>query len=224
MAQPNPSVKRLLIGKANGQIVAVTAAASFVVVFCLIASFTLFGQLGYQNKVIGKKKDALNQIRVDLKSVDSLVTSYKAFVQTSTNIIGGVPGGTGSKDGDNAKIVLDALPSKYDFPALATSLDTILTAQNVQIQSISGVDDEVVQSASGTSSSPQTVPMPFEVTVSGDYAAVKNVVNAFNRSIRPMQIQTMKINGNESQMTLTISAQTFYQPEKVLNIKKEVVK
>lgn len=224
MAQPNPSIKRLLITKANGQIVAVTAIASFIVVFCLIASFTLFGQLGYQNKVIDKKKDALNQIHVDLKSVDSLVTSYKAFVQTSTNIIGGVPGGSGATDGDNAKIVLDALPSKYDFPALATSLDSILTAQNVQIQSISGTDDEVTQSASGTSSSPQPVPMPFEITVDGNYDAIKHVVDAFNRSIRPLQIQTMKVTGNESQMTLTISAQTYYQPEKVLNIKKEVVK
>lgn len=223
MANPKPSEKRLLINKANSRIVALTSGAAFVVVFCLVASYTLLGQLNYQNRVIGKKKVALNQLKQDISSTDSLVTSYKAFVSTSQNVLGGDPAGTGGQDGDNAKVVLDALPSKYDFPALATSLEKILTNDNVSIESIGGTDDEVAQ-AQSASSSPQPVPIPFQFSASGNYAAIQSVVKDLDRSIRPFQIQTMQLTGSESKMTLNVTAQTFYQPEKTLNIRTEVVK
>ena len=120
MAVGKPSEKRLLINQANSRIVAVTTAASFIVVFCLVASYTLVGELAYQNRVLGKKKAALSQLKTDINSVQTLETSYTAFVQTPQNVLGGNTHGQGGMDGDNAKIVLDALPSKYDFPALAT--------------------------------------------------------------------------------------------------------
>lgn len=225
MAGKNTSVKHVLIDKANSSIVIAAAVASFVVIFCLVASVTLMGQLAYQNRVIGKKKTALNQLNTDLQSISSLETAYSAFENTTQNILGGNPQGTGAQDGDNAKIVLDALPSKYDFPALATSLEKILTSQNVQIQSITGTDDEVAQAGGATGGTPQAVPMPFQVSVTGDFNSVKNVIAAFQNSIRPIQVQTLELTagGDNGQLSAVIGAQTFYQPEKTLSIKQEVV-
>lgn len=223
MAEAKPSEKRQLINKANSRIVVVTSVASFIVIFCLVGAYALVGQLTYQNRVISAKKKALSQLQQDISSTQDLVTQYKAFVGGPLNVLGGNPTGQGGQDGDNAKIVLDALPSKYDFPALVTSLEKILKDQGAQIESIGGTDDEVAQGTS-SSSTPQPIPVPFQFSVSGDYGKIKNVVAALERSIRPIQIQTFQLNGSEQKMTLTVNAQTYYQPEKNLNIRTEVVK
>lgn len=223
MAKMQLSTKRALIDKTNSKIVVYTAVAAFMVVFTLVASKTLISQAMYQNRVISAKKTAVSQLKTDIQQTSSLVTAYKAFVDTPQNALGGNPSGSGPKDGDNAKVVLDALPSEYDFPALATSLEKLMTSQNVQIQSITGIDDEVAQSGAQSSSSPSPVAMPFQISVTGNYQAIQQLVDAFNTSIRPFQIQTMQLSGNESNMTLTMSAQTFYQPEKVFNVSTKVV-
>lgn len=223
MAQTQVSLKRIGVDKTNSRIVGITAAAAFVVVFCIIASISLFGTLLYQNKVIGVKKTAVTQLEANLKARDSLVTSYKAFVSTPQNIIGGSTTGSSSNDGNNAKIILDALPSKYDYPALANSLEKLATSQGVAIKSISGTDDEVAQDVSSAKST-QPIAIPFDMTVSGSYDAIKNFVGAMERSIRPMQLQKTDISGSQEELTLTFTAQTFYQPEKTLGIKMKVVK
>jgi Pilus assembly protein, PilO len=213
-----------MIDKANTTIVAATAVAAFVVVFTLFAGKTLISQAAYQNRVISVKKKAVAQLQTDIQATNNLVSSYKAFVDTPQNVLGGNPNGNGPTDGDNAKVVLDALPSKYDFPALATSLEKLLTSQNVQIQSITGTDQELAQANDESSPDPQPVAMPFQVSVTGSYKSIQALVGAFGASIRPFQIQTMQFSGSDSNMTLVLSAQTYYQPEKVFSITKEVVK
>ncbi len=223
MAERRKSEKKLLIDKANSRMVVLTSVSAAVVVFCLVASYILVGQLNYQNRVIKHKKTALEQLKKDIDSTEELVSKYQAFITTTQNAIGGDPLGTAPQDGDNAKIVLDALPSKYDFPALAASLENIVKGQGVTIESITGSDDEVAQTNTA-SATPQPVPIPFEFSVKGKYDAIQKVVQAFERSIRPIQFQTMQLTGNEKEMTLKITAQAYYQPEKTLNIRTEVVK
>jgi hypothetical protein len=60
--------------------------------------------------------------------------------------------------------------------------------------------------------------------VNGSYLAVQGLVDLLFRSIRPFQISTIELSGDESSMTATISAQTYYQPEKSLDITQEVVR
>lgn len=222
MARTVSFTKRSLITKANSTIVAATAVAAFVVVFTLFAGKTLASQAAYQNRVISAKKKALSQLKSDLSARDSLVNSYQAFVDTSQNVLGGNPNGTGDQDGDNAKIVLDALPSKYDFPALATSLEKVISSQGLQILGITGTDQELSQDQS--SATPQPIAMPFQIQVSGSYQSIQSLVSTMERSIRPFQIQTVELSGDQGSMTATISAQTFYQPEKSLQIGSKVVK
>lgn len=224
MAQKQISLKRVGVDKANARIVTITAVASFIVVFCIVASVSLFSQLMYQNRVAGVKKKAVAQLKENLKARDDLVASYKSFVSTPQNILGGNPGGNGPKDGNNAKIVLDALPSAYDFPALTSSLEKILTQQGVKIKSMTGTDDAIAQSSNKSGAAPQVVDVPFEVTIEGNYNSVKNALMAMEHSIRPFQIEKTDITGNQAQLDLTISGKTYYQPEKNLSIKMEVVK
>lgn len=220
---PNISTKHLQIDKANKSVVIVIAIAAFLIVFSIFASKALLSQRSYQGKVIKEKTTAVKQLKTNLDESKKLVSSYKDFVSTSENVLGGNPKGTGDKDGDNAKIVLDALPSKYDFPALTSSLEKVLKSQNFKIESIVGIDDELNQKNT-TSPNPVPLEIPFQITVSGSYVSMKTLVETLQKSIRPFQIQKMELSGNDASVRLTITAKTYYQPEKNLNITPKEVK
>jgi len=223
VAKVKISAKQLQINKANTRMIFVVGAASFVVVFSLVASKTLLGQRSYQKRVINQKNIAVKQLQENISTTRDLVNSYKNFNNTPENVLGGNPKGSGEKDGDNAKIILDALPSKYDFPALATSLEKILTKQNYKIESIVGTDDEINQQDT-SSPNPQPVEIPFQITVSASYSSMKNLMRTLQNSIRPIQIQTIEFSGQDNDLRVTINAKTFYQPGKNLNITTKDVK
>ncbi len=221
---PRGSVKRVLIDKANTRLVVTVSIAIFAMVFSLVAAKTLWTQSSYQKRVIDAKNKAATQLQANVEAMDKLSTSYNAFVNTSTNIIGGNSLGSGPQDGNNAKIILDALPSKYDFPALTTNLETLLSDQQVVLVNISGVDDEIAQSGNTNSPNPSPVEMPFQLSATADYAKTQALIEAFERSIRPIKMTTLDISGTQDKLTTTISALTYYQPAKSLNIREEIVK
>jgi hypothetical protein len=236
MATQNPTGKKALIEKANTTVVLVTSIAAFVIVFCLVASKTLISQMSYQSRVTDAKSAALNQIKADATSANDLISSYQAFVSTPQNVLGGNPSGTGAQDGDNGQIILDALPDKYDFPALATTLEKILTGQttqnptvNVQVSNISGTDNALSPTTSalipGTSitTAGSAVAIPFQVSVIGDYGDIQNLIYVFEHSIRPFQIDSLQFSGSQSQMTLSLNAHTYYQPATTFSIGTKVV-
>lgn len=216
------SAKHLQIDKANARVVVSIAVASFIVAFSLVSTRALLNQRSYHSRVIAEKQKAVKQLEANVKAATSLVASYDEFVQSPENIIGGNPAGTGEKDGDNAKIILDALPSVYDFPALTTSIEKILTGNGFKMEAINGTDDELNQKDL-TSPVPAPVDMPFTVTVSTNYASIENLMKIFERSIRPMQIQSIDLTGSDTQIRATISAKTFYQPGKNLTITTQAV-
>ncbi len=216
--------KRLQISKTNASIVGIVAGAAFVSVFSLVSARVLWTQRGYQERVINKKEQARDQLMENVESVRKLANSYSSFVGASENVLGGNPAGNGDKDGDNARIILDALPSKYDFPALTSSLEKVLTERNFKVGSISGNDEEATRGQETSADKPQPVEIPFAISVSGSYSSIQDLVLTFERSIRPIQIKTIDFSGNNNTMQLTIDANTYFQPEKSLSIKQELVK
>lgn len=224
MAKMQFSSKKIQIDKAQATIVSIIAGAVFVTVFSLVSSKALWTQRSYQAKVLSKKQQASDQLEDNIQSVDGLVASYKTFVSAPTNFLQGNPTGQGEKDGDNARLVLDALPSKYDFPALTASLEKILTDRKFKVDSITGVDNEVAQAGDQKSGDPKPVDMPFQLGVSGSYTSIQDLIGVFEHSIRPFSIQKIALSGGTNDMKMTIDAKTYYQPEKTLDIKKETVK
>lgn len=220
---PNPSKKRILINKNNATVIIMIASMAFVTVFSLIASKALLSQRSYQANVIAEKKKALAQLKSNNDAAGKLVDSYKVFVSPSENIIGGSKVGKGDRDGDNAKIILDALPSKYDFPALATSIEKILTGLNFKIEGINGTDDEIKQSVASTGAV-QPVEMPFELSVVGNYETAQALSEVFQRSIRPIKVSLISLDGEDGNLNVVVGAKTYYQPEKVISITTKVVK
>lgn len=217
--------KRVLIEKANTTTVIAAGIAAFLVVFSAVAARSLVSQASYQNAVISAKKDTLKTIEDNLEARKNLTSSYEAFVAPSKNIIGGNAVGSSVQDGDNATIILDALPSKYDYPGLVSSLDKVVQSQGAVLEKVNGIDEEVAQAAQTSSGMPQPIPMPFDFAAKGAYQQVQGLTQQFEKSIRPIQVQKISILANDQGgVTATVTAQTFYQPAKKLELKKEVFK
>ena len=221
MAKVGISTKHVQIDKANAMVVGMVSFAAFIVTFSLFASKAMLAQRSYQSKVIAQKSLALKQLKANIQAVTPLTEAYQKFVGEQTNVIGGVPNGIGNQDGDNAKIILDALPSKYDFPAVTSSLDKLLASKDFRLTTIKGTDDEINQL---TTKDNALIPIPFEVTLEGSYPGTKEAISLFERSIRPFQIDTLTLTAGDKNMTLDVLGKTYYQPEKSLKIQTKDVR
>lgn len=224
MAKSGLSNKHLQINKAATTITAVLAIASFVAVISIVGARAMLQQRSYQAKVIKEKELAVKTLKQNIASVELLGNSYKEFTARPENMIGGISTGTGERDGDNAKIILDALPSTYDFPALVSSIEKILSQNNLTIESITGTDDEIAQLGKESSSTPEVVEIPFEFTVSGSYDSFYALIGTLERSIRPIKVDSIQFSSNGSGATMTVKARTYYQSGKKLDITTKVVK
>jgi hypothetical protein len=238
------SAKRLLISKANTTIVVAVGAAAFVTAFSLVTARSLLAKRSYQARVITAQEQARDQLKANIEAVDNLKVAYQSFVDRPENIIGGSTSGTADKDGDNAKIVLDALPSVYDFPALATSLEKILVDRNYRITTINGTDNEASinpgeggapvtdpAAADPTATATQqpvigsTVDMPFKMGAEGNYTSIVDLLKVFQKSIRPIYIEKLTFSATDDDtIQLLVEGKSYFQPEKTLKIESEVVK
>lgn len=219
------STKRIAISKANAQMLTVLSIAAFISVFCLVASKYVFSQNMYVGKVINAKSKTNSRLVANIKAADSLVTHYKTFVSKPTNALGGdSKGPVNGKDGDNGTLVLDALPDKYDFPALTSSIEKIVNSQGLDVSSLTGTDDQLNQT-DATSAAPKPVEMPFELAVDqANYRVAQDLIKSMQLSIRPIVVDKLEISGGGANMRIDITAHTFYQPGKALTITKKVVK
>ncbi len=224
MKRPNLSAKRIAIDKANASLIVIISVTVFITVFSIVAIRSLYQQMNYQSKVIDKKETTLAQVKENIEEVSKLNLAYQEFSSGTANILGGNPTGSGDKDGDNARIVLDALPSKYDYPALITSLNKLIQTGGYQVTSITGVDDEVNQANNDASSKPEPIEMPFTIQARIDPTSGKPFFELFERSIRPFVISNILAEVEGGNLEVTVDAKTFFQPEKRMNETEEVVR
>lgn len=222
------SVKHLQIDKARSNVLAIIAIAVIIIVFCLMSTKALLGQAAYQRRVINARHAGLQQLQANVTAAKQLVTEYNQVFEGSspTNLIGG----QNTKDtnavppnGDNARIILDALPSKYDYPALLTSINYILTKDGAQSVSITG-NDESATANNDPTTNPQPVPISLTVSGSDSYSGVQTIVRDFERSVRPFNVSGMQLTGGESNMNFSIDVTTYYQPAKSLDLTTKGIK
>lgn len=211
--------KRVQVDKDKTTIFAIVSVAAFITVASLMVARGLWSQTAYLSKVADKKEVAVKQLEANKSAVVTLEESYKKFKEQTPNLLGGSIEGASEKDGDNAKLILDSLPSKYDFPALTTSIERLLVGYG--INGITGVDDTVAQQT--TDPAIGVVEIPFSVDVYSNYEGIKELINSLHKSIRPFQVTKLEFRGTNDRLQAFISAKTFYQPERGLEITEEPV-
>ncbi len=223
MKKSDISLKRVAISKSNARAVIVSAIAAFITVFCLVAADNLLGVRSYQSKILSADQAADNRLKLDVVAENDIVNSYKQFVQQNPTILGSSISNNNNVDYNNATIILDALPSQYDFPALTTTIQNLLQKGGFNISSIGGTDQSSTVSSKPTSN-PQPVSIPFSFSITNaSYSSVQQLFSTMQESIRPMQIDNITMSGSDSNMSITVSAHTYFQPGKKFTIGTETI-
>lgn len=213
--------KRQQIESASRTMFIWVAAASVAVSVAVVVSQFFIQKLVYNNKVIATKALANDTLKKNIQNATSLKQEVDALVGNQD--LATVK--TNSSD-SATKIVLDALPSVNDPTSLATSLQqAILNKSGITVESIT-VPNTVSEEGDVTTStsSAELIEQQFSVTVSGSYDKIKNMILDLERTIRPMKITEINLNGDEAAMRATVSGVTYYQPAKTASIQEETVK
>jgi hypothetical protein len=221
------SIKHLQIDKANKSVLASTAIAIAVIIFGIFVARAVVLRYNHQEKVISAKETALEQLKSNVTAKDQMVEAYKNFIEgeEGKNIIGGSKeDNVNNNDGDNGRIILDALPSKYDFPGLATSINKLFSGSGYDVEAIDGVDDEINQLSQESEATPTPIEISLSVEIANsNYEGIQNAVKLLERSIRPFKVKNLHVNGSGNSMSVTFDLVTYYQPAKIFKIQKQVI-
>lgn len=233
------SLKHSIIAQTNTFIVVAVGVAVFVFVFCGFAVKTLVNQSIYQRKVITEKELARDTLILNETAAQELRQQYIAFSSQAINVLGGNPVGEGPLDGDNPRIILDALPSEYDFPALSSSIEKILTEGGFAIQSIGGSENSLlagtVPGAVGDTPEEATpaltesvavalVEIPYPISINASPTKTLELFSILQRSIRPFRVDSVSITFASGELSTSIAMTTFYQPETGMKVSTKVIK
>jgi hypothetical protein len=216
------------IAKAQNSLFFIVVAATIVTVFSLVSTKSLLSQGSYQRNVINQRNKAVKQLKDNLTAAKQLQDQYNTVFENSgpINIIGGKNDSSPNAvppDGDNARIVLDALPSSYDFPALVTSLTKILQSDNINNPSVGGSDQGATLVAT-PSASPQPASMDVPISGVASFANIQKLLADLQRSIRPFDITSLQVNGGASNMSFSFTMTTYFQPGMSLDVGSKKVK
>jgi hypothetical protein len=188
----------------------------------------LLSQARYKHKVVAAKQQAAKQLENNVAAGKNLVQQYQDVFQGTnpTNVIGGKnqdDPNAAPPDGSNGSIVLDALPTSYDFPALVTSLTALLQNDNIVTPSIGG-SDQISQAKNEAAAAPAPVSISFTLGGTGTYPNTQKLVKDLERSIRPFDITKLTLSGGEDAMQISLQLNTDYQPPKAISITNKEVK
>ena len=216
----NVSLKHVQIDKANTVVVAAVAIAAFVLVITSFAVIALLDLRSYQAQVIKEKEATRDLLESNLVAAEELQRSYQQFNQAPVNVIGGISDGDGQNDGSNARIVLDALPSSYDFPALITGIERILVNAAVSILDISGTDEEIESRDLGGA---EPIAMPFSFEITTNYDSLRSLFDTLEQSTRPYSIDSFEMRGDDDDLTFEVRARSYFKPGITFELGEKVV-
>jgi hypothetical protein len=220
--------KRTQITKANRTMFLWIAAGSVVVGCALVVAFFLAQKLVYNEKVLAEKEKTVATLNANNAIIPELETQVR--VLDTNEALESV---RASDDDQTIQVILDALPSDANSLALGASLQNKLlagisglTLESLQVDPVVGVesltDTASEQDASATDSGANQI--TFQFAVSGSQDALKQVLTNLERSIRAIDILSLRIESQGSTQLMSIQARAFYEPAKTIELTDKVVK
>lgn len=230
--QPNEVAmrKRTQIAKANRMMFLWVAGVSVIVGFGLVGSIFLAQKLFFNEKVLAEKEKTVSILKTNNANIPELEAQVRVLDtnQALTN--------SKAKPTDQPiQAILDALPSDANSLALGASLQSKLlagigglTIQSLQVDPVVGIEQlggsaTVVQNTT-TTSGPSDNQITFRFSVSGTPDALKQALSNLERSIRAIDIMSLRIESQGATQVLTVEARAFYEPAVVVQLKDKLVK
>jgi hypothetical protein len=220
--------KRSQIAKANRTMFLWIAAASALIGCAVVVSIFMFQKAAYNERVLSEKQKTVTTLENNNKAVPDLQNAIRVL-DTNEDLMS-----VKANESDQAvQVILDALPSDANSLALGASLQNKLlsgvpglTVLSLQVDPVVGVEllsEESGVDQSATEGGGNVITFQFSVTGSQD--ALKQVLNNLERSIRTMQVMSVRIEGAGSGLpaTMFVQAKTNYQPQKTVELQKKEV-
>ena len=221
--------KRTQIATANRVMFLWVAGISVIVGASLVVAIFLVQMLLFNERVLIEKNKTIATLNEDNNNVEELKNQVDVL-NTNQALIS-----IKAKDTDQPiQVILDALPSSANSLALGASLQNKLlagipglTLNSIQVDPVVGVES-LDASASTVNASPDASTMQNEITfrfsVNGNESALKQVLQNLERSIRTIDVTSLKIESQGSTRMLSVQARAFYEPARVVELKKVTVK
>ncbi len=224
--QPNDVAirKRNQITKANRTMFIWIAIASALVGAAVVVGIFLSQQLFYNEQVLLKKQQTIDTLKQNNAVVEDLKSEIR-ILDTNADLATV----KANPSDQTLQVILDALPSEPNQLALGSSLQNkLLTGvpglqpiQQLQVDSVDGGTE-----AAGVVEGEDVVPnsINFRFTVLGTQDALKQVLENLERSIRTIEIVSVRIeNQADGSLAMTVSARAFYEPTVNLQLKEQAV-
>jgi cell division protein FtsL len=229
--QPNNVAmrKRTQIAKANRMMFIWVAVVSAIVGFALVGSIFLAQKLFFNEKVIAEKEKTVATLKTNNNNIPDLEAQIRVM-DTNQSLID-----SKAKPSDQAvQAILDALPSDANSLALGASLQNKLltgidglTIQSLQVDPVLGVEQlstSGTTTASTTATSLSANQITFRFSVSGSPQALHDVLDHLERSIRTIDVTSVRIESQGTTELLSVEATAFYQPAVVVQLTDKLVK
>lgn len=201
--------KKAKIKQSSKTVFLTTMIAAAVVAFSLSFLNVLYGQWRFNERLHAEKEMVRDLLEDNIANAKELKQSFNAL-EASAPII------PGQDDRPNSTVILDALPSRYDYPALASSISELAARSSVELLNFNGDDDEV--DAIEKSVRPEEQEIEYTINVQGDYTSILGFIANVENSIRPITLEKMSLSGSTAEMRATFAMITYYQPSVDLNI------
>ncbi len=217
--------KRQQIHSANKMIFVWIVGASVIVSMCLVFGQFLVRQAIFNQKIISAKGNTVKTLDSNIKNVKLLTEQVDALVANKD-----LASVRANPNDSNLKVVLDALPTEDDQTALASSLqNVILKPSGVNVRDLTISQQNLVAAgdtsqAQGAVDTTQATPTAFNFSVLADYEQIKTMLKDMERSIRPMNVRTLSLQGTDTVLQVTVNGETYYLPQKNVELKKKQVK
>lgn len=228
--QPAKSValrKRTQIAKENRKMFIWVAGASVVLGVALVAAIFIFQVILFNQKVISEKGNTNDTLIHNNSVIDALQAQVRALDASQALI-----DSKANPSDDTLQVVLDALPSQPNSLALGASLQNKLlvgvsglTLNSLQVNSIEGVESLDQSGEADTSNSTDTAKeITFTFSVSGDETALKQMLANLEKSIRTIDLTSVKIENQGQTRVLTAEGRAFYEPARTVELTDKVIK
>lgn len=216
--------KRQQIASSNKAMFLWVAGASVLVAFALVISVFLAKQILFTEKVLIEKNNTIGTLDSNLQTADTLDKNVKKLRADKNLTLA-----RSSASDNSLDVVIDAMPYAADEVALGSSLQTaLLTGASIESLTVESTDVDTAQGGTDTSFIEQvgtSQPVVFSFKATGTSEQLQDVLDRFNRSIRPINILSLQLeSAGANNLTATVQAVTYYQPKKTVELTEKVVK
>lgn len=218
--------KRTQIASANKTMFLWVAGVSVVVGVASVAVVFLVQILMFNERVLFEKGKTISTLDANISNVPDLEKRVRVL-DTNQALID-----SKAKPDDRAvQVILDALPSEANSLALGASIQNKLlfginglTINSLQVDPVVGVESLNNSSVVNASPADSQNQITFRFSVSGDETALKQALVNLEKSIRTIDIISLKIENQGNTRMLSVQARAFYGLAVDVKLKEKLVK